>query len=267
MKPENGESLDKRTRTHIRREGRLISQALRDRRHLHRSIHEGRKAIRRLRALLELLDTENSPELARVDRNLQRLGRSLSRLRDAHVAVETAELFARHGPSTSSNHVINGLIQRRDELVGRSLRRDGDFALRQSLLHNCMHVLDGLHWGEVSQRHLRDALHRSQRRATKAAMKARDAPSPEHIHRWRRRLRRLRMQLEILRDIAPSIVHGEGRAEKGRHVRELHKQSDRLGQLQDMEALRRLLNRMPATPERDVMLRRVDKEVDEAHGS
>lgn len=263
MKPEAGESLPKRIGARVRREGRLIQRALRDRRHPHRSVHEARKAIRRLRALLALLQTRQaSAALAEVDGRLQRLGDSLSLLRDAQVAVETAQRFARHGPDASRQQVIAWLIQRRDGLLARALRRDHDFAFRQALLHHCMRVLDDMDWDPVGKRELRDALHRSQRRVDKAARKAREAPSAEHIHRWRRRLRRLRMQLEILRGIAPGLVHGEDHAASGKHIRALRKESDRLGRLQDLQALHRLIRRMPATFDREILLRRIVRQIE-----
>ncbi len=53
-------------------------------------IHAARKAIRRMRAVLALLD-EDEFELEREDRSLRRLGKSLSALRDAHVVVEAAK--------------------------------------------------------------------------------------------------------------------------------------------------------------------------------
>ncbi len=55
----------------------------------HAAIHAARKAIRRLRALLALLQ-DSEMELKDEERSLQRLGDSLSDLRDAHVVVRAA---------------------------------------------------------------------------------------------------------------------------------------------------------------------------------
>ena len=73
------------------------------------------------------------------------------------------------------------------------------------------------------------------------------------------------MQLELLRAVAPALepetLHGET---PGKAIRTLHKQSNRLGQRQDKEHLADVLERMPMTFEREVMRRRIERELKES---
>jgi len=262
MKPSARGTLQDRITRRIRLELRAVRRALADRHHPHRAVHEARKAIRRLRALLALA-ARRLEAVGIVDRELQRLGDSLSRLRDAQVALETAETIASQEPASSQN-VVHWLAERRDRMLERALGRDPDFTRRQTLLDACAHALDLVVWSDLEDDDLRDALRHSRKRLKKAERKAERDPSPEHLHRLRRRARRLRMQLELLRAVAPDLdpqaLYGEPR---GKAIRALHKQSNRLGQRQDKQHLADVLERMPMTFEREVMRRRIERELKE----
>lgn len=77
----------------VKRECRTILRALALGKHPNAAVHRGRKAIRRLRALLALIEPRFDT-VKSADRSLQRLGDSLSKLRDAHVATEIAQSMA-----------------------------------------------------------------------------------------------------------------------------------------------------------------------------
>lgn len=262
MKSSARGTLQARINRRVRLELRAVRCALADRRHPHRAVHEARKAIRRLRALLALA-VRRLEAIEVVDRELRRLGDSLSRLRDAQVALETAEAIASQEPASAQN-VVHWLAERRDHMLERALRRDPDFARRQMLLDACTRALETVAWSELEDDDLHEALRHSRKRLKKAERKAERDPSPEHLHRLRRRARRLRMQLELLRtlvpDFHPETLHGET---PGKAIRILHKQSNRLGQRQDKEHLADVLERMPMTFEREVMRRRIERELKE----
>lgn len=253
-----GKPLEERIKRRVRREVNLIERALADRRHLHRSVHEARKAIRRLRALLALVE-ERLPAVTAADGELQRLGDSLSRLRDAQVTLGTAQGLVRD--AVPSDAVLGWLRLRRDALVERVLRRDPDFVRRRSLLRACRRALHVVEWDQVEVDDLHGALRKSNRRVMKAEHKAMKDPTPEHLHRWRRRLRRMRMQLEIVRALAPDAVRDGHDMIDGKPVRVLHKQSDRLGKRQDLEHLDAVLRCMPMNFERELLLHEIKRQL------
>ncbi|WP_419403855.1 CHAD domain-containing protein [Stenotrophomonas rhizophila] len=93
-------------------------------------IHAARKAIRRMRAVLALLD-EDEFELEREDRSLRRLGKSLSALRDAHVVVEAAKRLQVLHPGPAWAGVVGTLEQRRADILQRAAAVDPQFARRR----------------------------------------------------------------------------------------------------------------------------------------
>ncbi len=94
----------------------------------HADIHAARKAIRRLRALLALLQ-DSAIELKDEERSLQRLGDSLSDLRDAHVVVRAAVYLPGAQAAAAWPVITARLVQRRDRIdaavvaSGRAWRR------------------------------------------------------------------------------------------------------------------------------------------------
>ena len=95
----------------------------------------------------------------------------------------------------------------------------------------------------VDDRVVAQALARSERRVAKVRKRAETRPSPENTHRWRRRVRRLRMQWEFQHKAAKALG-GPGQpgsqTYKPTH-RALSKLSDALGATQDLRELRKTL--------------------------
>ena len=236
-----------RSMVHV--ECRAILRALASGRRIDVSIHEARKAIRRLRALLALVADAQWGGIKRVDRELQRLGDGLSPLRDAHVAVITAKHCLRaHGEATWTP-VVDQLVVRRNALMQQALVDDLDFQRRRERVARIDSTLDRLPWESLDADVLRDGLKRSRRRVAKAKKKAKADPTLDKLHRWRRRARRLRMQLVALGDAKSDEATG------------LHELGDRLGSLQDLRMLRKLLRQMPDLPQRDAVLLQLRKQI------
>jgi len=235
----------------VRSECQAIIDALRAPTAVHVRVHEARKAIRRARALLALVeDGGGGFDVGPAERILQRLGDGLSRLRDAHAAVETARSLAVQEGRKAWRPVIEALRERSNTLAARELARDPGFARRQSIVEGALHYLDAQPWGTLRATHLRAGLQRQRRRVERAARRARKDPGPDNLHRWRRRVRRLRMQLDALPQLG-----------RGRHSpkasRSLHQLSDALGRQQDLQVLAGLLRRQPGIPARAALQRRL----------
>ena len=207
------------------------------------AIHSARKAIRRLRALLALLE-RSELDLDRVDASLQRLGDSLSDMRDAHVVAEATERLQADHPEVQLGPACEALQRRSERIMRNALDKDPLLGRRRKQLANAALWLDALPWHAVKSSHIKAGLLHSERRARKAQKRAAHDDSPENIHRWRRRVRRLRMQLEALpelglkTDALVDSLHGTGK------TKALHKVSDQLGWQQDLRMLRNLVRPM-----------------------
>jgi CHAD domain-containing protein len=218
----------------------LALRSLTQRRNRHGAIHATRKAIRRLRSILALCHYSLEPEASAVDHELKRLATSLSRLRDAHVVVATASQLAEVDDREIWLDVASRLETRRDALLTDALSRDPDFAKRRAQLSAMVAAVASLPWQSLSNEYLSDGMKRSTCRVAKAEHAAQLEPNLVNHHRWRRRLRRLRIQKQMIhaaRRAAPSLV-GSLRDDSHTSVRALSKQSDSLGRVQDLHMLK-----------------------------
>lgn len=240
-----------------------VAAALTPAGNVHESVHAARKGIRRLRALLSLLEATDL-ELDRADRALRRLGDGLSRLRDSHVVLDAARWMAKKHRAVPWAPVLQQLEQRRDRLLAAALAKDPGFLRRRRVLETVAQLLAAQPWEEVKANAFLKGLKRSRRRAAKAEKHARGSGDAEALHRWRRKVRRLRMQLEALPDIGLADA-ASSRAERGnRNAKALHKLSDSLGWRQDLRLLRNLVRSMAGIEERRPLLHLIDAESEES---
>lgn len=227
---------------------RQVDRALADARRRHAGIHRARKGIRVLRAMLALRGDTGDGAAAAIDRRLRRLARSLSALRDAHVAAQTAEWLARDEAVWSA--AACALRAACERQLADALAADPGFAARRAQLARVRHALDALPWSKVGASACRQALRRSRQRTRRGAAHARHRPTLDTLHAWRRRLRRQRLQVDALVRLA-AIARMELPDRHGRHMRELKRLSDALGRRQDLRLLRRHLARLDRDVPRD----------------
>ena len=187
------------------RQAHEVRQALEKKRDRHLAVHAARKAIRRLRGTLALGRDVFGAEFAAIDRSLDRLADGLSALRDAQVVVETAAKLAntRH---PYWKKISGQLKHRRDFLLDAALRRDPDFSKRRVRISRIELAIADLPWTELTRKVVRNAVLHSFKRLEKAHAAARADGSSSSIHRWRKRVRRLRLQLETLNGTAASAT-------------------------------------------------------------
>lgn len=231
---------------------RVIVRALAHTRDRHRAVHRARKAIRLLRAILALAGDDLDPSLRSIDRTLRTLARGLSPLRDAHVVVGVAQSLADGEHAHAWTPVADRLRDRRDAMLAELLRRDPLFARRRARVEMLAGQLAELPWARLRCKALRRAVTRSERRAIKAERVARQNPSDGHVHAWRRRLRRLRLQWQVLEKLGEDCKRVAGRMPP--NLRAMHRRTDALGDRRDLRMLGRQLAHV-AAPEQLPALR------------
>jgi CHAD domain-containing protein len=220
---------------------------------LHVGIHQGRKSLRRARAALALGGPALQPPAVAQDRAIRTLCRSLSRERDAHAVIDTLKTLAdRPGdlPARDLKRTAGLLRDRRDAILDTRLTRDPDFARLRAKLARIGERCARLPWERVEASHVHDALARSLRRCAKAERRAlRDLlRDPGPLHRWRRRLRRLRQQISALEKVT------------GLDWREYAAKpdpADALSEAQDLSVLAAILRRLKGL-DRDTRRRLLD---------
>ena len=165
---------------------------------LHAGVHQARKSLRRARAILAL----GTPVLGRggvlVDRELRRVNRGLSSLRDAQALVETLDrLIARH-PETEITPQLRRARRiaaaQRAPRMRAALQADPGLAATRALLVAMRAASLSLPWAALTPLHWQDALAASAGRCIKARVQVHTTGSDADWHHWRRRLRRLSQQ-------------------------------------------------------------------------
>lgn len=247
-----------------------IDAALSRSRARHRGVHEARKAIRRLRALLALGDDAFGDAGEALDATLSRIGKSLSTLRDAQVVVDTARRIGRRADQASRRDVWlrlrAALSERRAQTLARAVAADPQFERRRRRVQALRTALATLPWGRLDRRTVAAALTRQARRSDKAQRRAQAHRGAHERHRWRRRLRRLRMQMDLLKSLAqrePSLPPAVDAYKAARRdvapPKRLGKQADALGRGQDEEILRRAVRALAPGALRDEGLKALRK--------
>lgn len=209
---------------------------LRRSRHRHRGIHEARRAIQRIRSILTFMAPTNAVRVDVIDRKLKALALELSPLRDAHVAFELAAQHAAEGTPREGvpwKDVEHRLRRARDGLMKRALGDDHGFRRKIAHAEQIAVELLELDW-RVSAARVSKTLARSEARAAKAKARLPRRPSLRAKHRWRRRLRRLRMQVRAL----AATGHDDAQLERlVRRLPKVEKASDKIGRRLDERLL------------------------------
>jgi len=204
----------------------------------HRRVHQARKALRRVRALLALI-ARSDPAFATVDAKLRRATHSLSPLRDAAVAVETFDRLMKrktlHGIIKTVAPLRNDLVRRRDAVLAGYRQRDPGFAKLRNYLQRAGAAAKALAWSRASPRAIARGLAHSRRRIAKIDKRARHSNERHLRHRWRRRLRRYNDQRVLIAEIL-ALDSGNDRSDAAELVQRLSRKG-----LQDTATDKRLV--------------------------
>lgn len=224
----------------------------------HKGVHEGRKCMRRARAILALGGRRLGPLALRLDEKLARVCRSLSTIRDAQALIEALSRLPKDGNDSAAMlaSARQSAEQDRDLRLESALQRDPEFGKRRKQLVRVHEGSTQLDWTGVTLLRLHKAIARSEKRLKESARIAKKRPEDDLAwHRMRRRLRRLRQQLNILEKLLPGESFGGGKA------KDIESQATQLGESQDDSLLlSRCGKGSPFEPQQREWLRSVAKQ-------
>ncbi|QBB70701.1 CHAD domain-containing protein [Pseudolysobacter antarcticus] len=240
---------------------------------LHGSIHEARKAIRRFRAAFALCGAADDPRASAVDHTAQRLGRSLSKLRDAHVLVQLASKrlkgYDANGSRRPWRFVHERLKKTRDDLASATLKADPEFERRRARARALQKAFASLTCDALTPEAVLLLLRQSSARVRRAERACQQHVTQGARHRYRRRLRRLRMQLQCVTALAHEMSVPKEAQLQARWVlrealdtmpgiNELDALVTALGGRQDGEMLRRVVRRLPESAHRRTLVSAIE---------
>lgn len=213
------------------------------------AIHEARKIMKRLRAVLRLVRSEIGERAYRYEnRSLRDAARLVAGVRDGAVAVETVVDLADRFPGALQVDVFDDLAERLDRRALRIRRRileESDAvdrvltALERTRVRFAAWPIDESEEALVGRaipdryRAIAPGLDATYRRGRDEMRKAYSSPSAEGFHAWRKRVKYLRHQVEILNSLWPEVMGGTAAS--------LERLGDLLGQEHDLAELLRLL--------------------------
>jgi CHAD domain-containing protein len=153
-----------------------------------RAIHRVRRALKRLRAILQLVESPRPGWLDDAQRTAAAVARRLSPVRDRDVVAAA----------------LNKLGQRRRKQwaallpPSSAVPEESAIVVGESIITNLYELraaLDRRTWPARSAVQLRDSVRRTYRTARRRRKVAKAEPTPEHLHEWRKAVVRLRFQL------------------------------------------------------------------------
>ena len=165
-------------------------------------VHAARKAIRFIRAALDLGQASLGHDAALVSKSLKVLCRDLAQMRDAHVVVNTLDSIAKSSRHVGRRKILQEvrerLIQQQTLSLGQLLEHDPNLSRLRARSWEFRSTIALLPWAAIHDHDVETALAFSEHRAKRAAKRVRSSPQGARRHRWRRRLRRLRYQMMIV---------------------------------------------------------------------
>jgi len=209
-------------------------------------VHDVRKRLKRLRALVRLMRYElGKTRYHQANECLRDIGRKLSDTRDAQVYVETLDHIKEHfGEAIAPDafaEVQQVLNLQYQQASARLNQHSEVFHEVATTLNQFRHMLGDWSLSSLDWRELRRGLEQTYRWGREAQKRAIHHPQPEHWHEWRKRVKDLWHQLQILEPIWPSLMKemaGEAKA-----------LADDLGNDHDLAVLRQFLTTQAETLE------------------
>jgi CHAD domain-containing protein len=194
------------------------------------AIHGARKDLKKTRSLLRLAEPAlGKTEFRLQNRHLRDVARSISAARDADVLVETVDALSERYAGQLPKESFTALRERLAEEAGRTQSDGAAVAAALAELEEAAERISQLPVQDADVAALRKGAVRAYARGRDALARAREEPSVENLHDWRKRVKDLWYHQRLLADCWPGVL--EAQAE------EAHRLSDLLGDDHDLAVL------------------------------
>jgi CHAD domain-containing protein len=206
-------------------------------------VHDVRKSLKRLRAVLRLVRPKIENKLYGCENTSFRdAARPLTEVRDARILIETLDKLVDHFQEQIAGRAFAEVREAlRDNLRAvrkRVLDEHNAFAVAAETVKEARERVKS--WTDVSGQwsSVGKGLHETCRKARAAFQDVVAEPTVPKLHEWRKLVKYLRYQLEVLQPLWPERMQ--------ELVAEAERMGDLLGDDRDLAVLRQLLTRDPA---------------------
>ena len=189
-----------------------------------RAVHDSRKSIKRVRALLRLVKGEIPPQIFNYeDKTLRATGRAISEIRSAAAVVGSTtlivDLYGGLLAEGTFQEMIHRLSQRRDIIHLRAIEDPQLVDRIVRTLERAYHRYGGWPTDEESRNiyghgirnsfeAIEPGIHSTYGRGRREMVTAYRSGHAEEFHAWRKRAKYLRYQMEFLAPLWPEVVVG-----------------------------------------------------------
>lgn len=203
----------------------------------HEAVHDARKRLKKIRALLRLVRDELGKTYAVENALMRDTARQLSSVRDAEAMIEAFDrLVDQFGPQMDQRligTVRDALVRRRDEIAEDDVGLDERVEQVIAELRDAKRRTGEWRIGHDGFRAVRGGVARTYARARKAMDAAYDELTAETFHEWRKRVKYHRYHTRLLRKVWEKPFKARRKA--------LKSLSDDLGDEHDLAVFSRML--------------------------
>lgn len=158
-----------------------------------KAIHEARKSVKKIRAVLRLLEGELGGVYDEKSIAFRQIGRTLSELRDAGAMVETFDGLRKRYANQVDGRVwtaLRRILLRRKRETEKTVDTETVFRSFPDDLETMATQVDGwLQSRDTGFGMFAPGFEKAFRRGRRAMQKARKRPTPENFHEWRKRIK------------------------------------------------------------------------------
>jgi CHAD domain-containing protein len=203
-------------------------------------VHEARKSIKGARATLRLLrDAIPKAKYRRENETLRNAAQPLSARRDASILLKALAPLLTGGDAVSLQHTARAVhrelkVDRRRVTQSTSATSEALHVARTSLGKQQAR-LNPLRVGRRGWSVVGSGIGHTYRRGRQAFRKANKHSTVEALHKWRKQVKHLWLQLQLLEVLWPSVI--------GELADQAHKLSDYLGDDHDLAVLRTTISK------------------------
>lgn len=194
------------------------------------AVHETRKHIKKLRALLRLVRDELGKEIFKEENTrLRDVARGFSGARDARVQLQLLEKLRPQADlgSTTFSHTVAALEQ---EAAAHAAGFGPQEGKAEETLQRICDRLEGWPLDSIEIEDLCCALRRAYKRGRDGFSCVGSEPTTENLHSWRKRVKDFWYQARLLRSLSPAVM--------GEMVESARTLGQKLGNLHDLSFFR-----------------------------
>ena len=172
------------------------------------AVHEAHKSVKKVRAIVKLLQQIDAASLDKDAERLGAVGETLSRLRDGVAVIATLDRLRKRFPKRlpeQRHAALRRQLVRAQARIMKVARADRSMADVTHALRTLRRSAKRWHVTAIDVEALPGLLKDSHRASRKAMRRAREEMSPTALHRWRKRVKTFWYQLRLAESLAPGL--------------------------------------------------------------